>query len=134
LQYLGTPEGDGSVTWALGIPPNLPVERIYFAHNTVHGELANDESLFTGIRDIIVQGNTTHLEKNKPSIHTDRTLIESDGYKNLQVINAEPVSNRSDEALKILQGKRVKATPAKLTEDYLEVISKMMASSMPKLQ
>lgn len=121
LQYLGIPEGDGSVTWALGIPQNLPLERIYFAHHTVHGELANDESLFTGIRDIIVQGNTTHLEKNKPPIHADRTLLESGGYKNLQVTNPEPVSNRSDEALKILQGRRVKATPVKSTEEYIEV-------------
>lgn len=121
LQYMGTPEGDGSVTWSLGIPKNLPAERIYFAHNTEHGNLANDEKLFEGIRDLITMGATANLEKNPPAIDTDRSSIEVTGFNQIKVMPETMVSNRAEEALTILQGQK----PAKAKEipkdDYIEV-------------
>lgn len=121
LQYLGTPEGDGSVTWALGIPKNLPAERIYFAHNTAHGNLANDEKLFEGIRDLVTMGATNNLEKNPPAIEADRSAIEVKGFNQIQVMPEDMVSNRADEALKIVQGQKLSIEKEIPKDEYLEV-------------
>ncbi|MBK7439756.1 MAG: CHAT domain-containing protein [Saprospiraceae bacterium] len=121
LQYLGTPEGDGSVTWALGIPKNLPTERLYYAYQTSHGNLANDELLFDGIRDIISIGATLNLEKDPPSISTDRSVIDHADYQNIQVMPEIATSNRSEEAIKLLQGLKPKKIRVKPKDEYIDV-------------
>ncbi|MEO5581497.1 MAG: CHAT domain-containing protein, partial [Saprospiraceae bacterium] len=121
LQYLGTPEGDGSVTWELGIPKNLPADHLYYAHQTNHGNLGNDETLFDGIRDLIHQGFTTNLEKNPPAQDKDRSTGDIDGYPGLKVIPEIMVSNRADEAWKILQGQKLSSIKVKPKDDYIYV-------------
>ncbi|MBK8501049.1 MAG: CHAT domain-containing protein [Saprospiraceae bacterium] len=65
LRYLKTPEGDGSVTWELGIPKKLPESQIYYTF-TGHGDLANDAKLFPGIVEILKNGSTRFFQKTRP--------------------------------------------------------------------
>ena len=60
LVYKGTDQGDGSVTWRTGIPQQLPADALYYS-TTTHMELANDESLFPAIRDLLQSGSTKRL-------------------------------------------------------------------------
>ncbi|WP_373331369.1 DUF7379 domain-containing protein [Salmonirosea aquatica] len=46
LEFLATREGDGSVTWASGIPKAIADERNVYFSEVTHGELANDSVLF----------------------------------------------------------------------------------------
>ncbi|MBK7439737.1 MAG: hypothetical protein IPI77_24070 [Saprospiraceae bacterium] len=85
-----------------------PTERLYYAYQTSHGNLANDELLFDGIRDIISTGATLNLEKDPPSISTDRSVIDHADYQNIQVMPEIATSNRSEEAIKLLQGLKPK--------------------------
>ncbi|MEP7321605.1 MAG: alpha/beta hydrolase, partial [Saprospiraceae bacterium] len=121
LQYLGTMEGDGSVTWELGIPKNLPIDHLYYAHQTNHGNLGNDETLFDGIRDLIKQGITSNLEKTPPALDKERSTGDIEGYRGLQVIPEHMVSNRADEAWKILQGQKLSTSKVKPKDDYINV-------------
>jgi tetratricopeptide (TPR) repeat protein len=60
LIYKGTDQGDGSVTWRTGIPKQLPEEAIYYS-STTHMELANDDSLFPALRELLTNGKTERL-------------------------------------------------------------------------
>ncbi len=81
LEFLATLEGDGSVTWESGIPGKMiQSENVYYS-SVEHGELANDESLFAGISDILKVGSTKKLSKSRPmvsrGIGTEFTAPES---------------------------------------------------------
>lgn len=72
LTFLYTTEGDQSVTWETGIPQKLiSNDAVYYA-NVTHGALANNRNLFKGIADIIENGYTNLLSKNRPVSRGER--------------------------------------------------------------
>lgn len=123
IQYLGTGEGDGSVTWALGIPPSLPSDHIYYAPVTSHGDLANDESLFDGIRDLILTGVTPILMSERPVLSPHRSVIPEGLFAGLQVMSEESISNRSEEAAQILFAGKKRKPPvsSKSADHYIDI-------------
>ncbi|HNR07248.1 MAG TPA: CHAT domain-containing protein [Saprospiraceae bacterium] len=122
LQYLGTPEGDGSVTWMLGIPKTLPVERLYYAPDTGHGDLANDESLFPGIREILTNGATRQISQQRPVLPAIRSVMNKEGIQIIEPMPDTLVSNRADEAYSILLDRpRATSRPARSNTRILEV-------------
>lgn len=58
IDYKYTDEGDGSVTWATGIPEGLNSAHLYYV-DVEHGNLANDKKTFAGLLDLIKNGKTT---------------------------------------------------------------------------
>lgn len=69
LTFLATQKGDESVTWASGIPkPMLTAEKTSVYYSDVpHGELANQNSLFRAISEILSTGSTSLLRKTEPA-------------------------------------------------------------------
>ncbi len=57
LRYTTTPFGDGSVTWARGIPSQLPVQQVFYTE-VEHGMLCAEPALFEGIVELLEQGTT----------------------------------------------------------------------------
>jgi hypothetical protein len=58
IKFTHTERGDGSVTWDSGIPSILKKQgRLYFV-DAQHGALLKEKSLFSGIRDILLLGQT----------------------------------------------------------------------------
>ena len=94
LVYKATNEGDGSVTWATGIPKELiNTSRLYYTH-TSHGDLANETYIFDGVQDILETGRTNQLA-TQPSVSRGGEVIsEVHDY-------SEPLSN-SDEVVNTL--------------------------------
>lgn len=77
--YFGIPEGDGSVTWERGIPEKINKENnLYFAHNIVHGALANKEAIFSGIRELFLSGKTKEISTKPPIIPLDQRNLRSE--------------------------------------------------------
>lgn len=75
LVYLGTSEGDGSVTWNTGIPKLLRnTDRLFYTHTT-HGSLANKEYIFKGIDDILTTGSTNGFQL-KPKSRSGEIISE----------------------------------------------------------
>ena len=60
LKMVGTPEGDGSVSWASGRLANLPDEQCWFMPAD-HGGLADTAEHFPAIVDLLETGVTTRL-------------------------------------------------------------------------
>ncbi len=60
LRYRTTPLGDGSVTWARGIPGALPEAQVYYA-KVEHGRLCATSAIFGGILDLLERGTTRSL-------------------------------------------------------------------------
>ncbi|RYF96213.1 MAG: hypothetical protein EOO02_22435, partial [Chitinophagaceae bacterium] len=66
LVFLGTGDGDESVTWKSGIPDQLiNANAVYYA-DTTHGALADEPDLFEGIGQILKNGSTVLLSKTPP--------------------------------------------------------------------
>lgn len=65
VQMLGTPRGDGSVSWASGTLDNLPSERCWYMRAR-HGDLANTEESFAALVDLLDHGTTEKMERNAP--------------------------------------------------------------------
>ena len=64
--FKSTGEGDGSVTWASGIPKDLVQRNAVYYCLTEHGELANEPDLFSTFTDLLETGITTRLPKTAP--------------------------------------------------------------------
>jgi hypothetical protein len=63
LVFEQTPEGDGTVTWASGRLPGVPM---YFAKGTSHDELCSRDfgrQTFAGYTDLLLKGTTTRLAR-----------------------------------------------------------------------
>lgn len=75
IVYLATPQGDGSVTWASGIPEGIKPENLYFAR-TNHTQLSNDEKIFKGITELLESGTTRSLPRVKPADRSGEEIIE----------------------------------------------------------
>jgi hypothetical protein len=68
LVFLGTPEGDQSVTWESGIPKQLIEKNAVYYVNVTHGALANEPDLFAGIEEILIKGSTNIFTKTRPQV------------------------------------------------------------------
>jgi CHAT domain-containing protein len=66
LEFTYTAEGDASVTWATGIPKQLPPRAVYYVKVT-HGALADAPGIFAGISEILAKGTTTALSHARPA-------------------------------------------------------------------
>ncbi len=67
LEFDFTAEGDQSVTWATGIPKQLPPQAVYYV-DVAHGALADAPETFAGIGDILARGTTTALSHARPRV------------------------------------------------------------------
>lgn len=95
LKYIGTARGDGSVTWARGIPQQLSPKQVFYTQ-TQHGELASDKSLFAGLVDLLQLGTTSHsaFAKTPPVTAGKRGVAET----NIPLtVNDQLISNLSPE-------------------------------------
>lgn len=66
LDWIATPEGDGTVSWASGRLEQVPM---YFAEDTAHDELcanAEDRRVFRGYVDLLATGRTDQLATTPP--------------------------------------------------------------------
>ncbi|MDN3665678.1 CHAT domain-containing protein [Algibacter miyuki] len=76
LVYKATSHGDGSVTWATGIPKQLlNSNNLYYTHTT-HADLANEDYIFQGISDILSTGSTNALSSQRPSTRGEEIISE----------------------------------------------------------
>ncbi|MCC4115852.1 CHAT domain-containing protein [Aromatoleum toluclasticum] len=60
IKLLGTPQGDGSVSWASGRLANLPAEQ-YWHMPVDHGALTGTEEYFPAVTDLLQTGTTSRL-------------------------------------------------------------------------
>lgn len=70
LKYTTTNDGDGSVTYDLGIPKGILLTNLSFV-NVVHGDLANHESVFQEVRSILKTGK---LKVKSRSLDVNRDI------------------------------------------------------------
>jgi CHAT domain-containing protein len=75
LYFLSTGEGDQSVTWATGIPPQMTAKDAVYYVDVTHGALANERSIFNGIADILANGSTRLLSKVRPAVRGDEKVF-----------------------------------------------------------
>jgi hypothetical protein len=87
LVFKSTAEGDGSVTWASGIPEQLIQKNAVYYCNTEHGELGNDENLFTAFTELLQTGTTAELSKTPSVSRGSSQLVDNPKY-DLVPINA----------------------------------------------
>lgn len=93
LVYKATSFGDGSVTWASGIPKQLlGSNRLYYSQIS-HGDLANDPEIFQGISEILSTGSTNALSSQKPALRGGEIISEvyeapEPAYNSDAVLNA----------------------------------------------
>lgn len=63
IEVRGTYEGDGTVTWATGIPAGIPT----WYMNAVHGDLGRTTSAFPALLDLLETGTTQVLPQSPPA-------------------------------------------------------------------
>lgn len=122
LQYYGTAEGDGSVTWDLGIPQGLNKEQLYFADKTNHGQLANDPVLFDGIIELIDHGTTQRISSTRPSVPVSRDAVSLNKQTGLTPVTLRASTNRISEDIHFMGGDEKPAKPAKGSDEPIEVV------------
>lgn len=66
FRFLATPRGDGRVPWETGIPAELLQDRVWYM-DCEHGDLADHESAFPALRDLLQTGHTVRLSRTAPS-------------------------------------------------------------------
>ena len=107
LQFTGTAEGDQSVTWATGIPENINRDTALYFTAVTHGGLANDNSLFKGIRDLLHTGTTNQFvrkpelipAKKRQFVLNDTRVFESDEENGILGILGLPTEVKKEEAM-----------------------------------
>ena len=65
VQVHATTEGDGRVTWSLGIPQDLPSRNVYYM-DAVHGDMADTPESFQALQQLLEEGSTHQLSNTKP--------------------------------------------------------------------
>lgn len=75
LVFLYTGEGDQSVTWESGIPPQLINAGAVYYVDVTHGALANEPEIFDGIEQILEKGSTSNLSKTRPAVRGEQQLF-----------------------------------------------------------
>jgi len=68
LQFMGTAEGDGTVTWASGKLDNVPT---WYVENTAHDNLCTQTRAFVGYLDLLMTGATNKLPMTPPATKRD---------------------------------------------------------------
>lgn len=98
LKMLGTPDGDGTVTWRSGRLSNLPDDR-YRLMPVAHGDLADTAEYFPAITELLTGGTTTRLEQ--PPTRRDASEVVAAPY------DAAPplVATEADLARSIMGGR-----------------------------
>lgn len=81
LVFKSTQEGDGSVTWASGIPDQLAQRNAVYYCNTEHGELANEPDIFGAITELLQTGSTNILNKTAPVLRGSSKLTDNPKYE-----------------------------------------------------
>ncbi|MDO6587444.1 CHAT domain-containing protein [Salipiger sp. 1_MG-2023] len=64
VQFIATRAGDGTVTWATGIPKGI--EPYYLP--VVHGDLARTRSAFPALAELLEKGETSGLSRTRPAL------------------------------------------------------------------
>jgi hypothetical protein len=67
LLFPVTPQGDGTVTWASGELPGVPM---YYAEDTAHDALCAKDfgrRTFAGYTELLLKGTTTRLPSTRPA-------------------------------------------------------------------
>ena len=79
FRFLGTPRGDGRVPWDTGIPAELLRDRVWYM-DCEHGDLADHESAFPALLDLLQTGQTTRLPRTAPAVirGTERFVLPRD--------------------------------------------------------
>ncbi|MEO6546606.1 MAG: CHAT domain-containing protein [Ferruginibacter sp.] len=85
LVFKSTPEGDGSVTWASGIPEELIERNAVYYSLTEHGELANEPAIFGAFTDLLETGITSKLGKTPPLSRGSSQLTDNPKYEIIPV-------------------------------------------------
>jgi hypothetical protein len=73
LIFMGTDQGDGTVTWQSGILPELEGRTWYMY--APHGDMANHPESFAAIYELLQEGKTMRLSQNRPQV--SRGMTES---------------------------------------------------------
>ena len=93
VQVHATSSGDGRVTWATGIPSQLPARNVYYM-DALHGDLANTAETFPALLQLLEDGATGQLSNTpivgrgssderfimpalKPDMYPDRAALVS---------------------------------------------------------
>lgn len=111
LKMLGTPKGDGTVTWASGRIGGIGT---FYSMQASHGDLANTREYFRNIQDLLAKGES-NLPKDAPQLRgaeTDEVVSYDAGpvpyptweEASLSLLGArqrDPVVERATPALKI---------------------------------
>ena len=79
--FKSTSEGDGSVTWASGIPDELIQRNAVYYCLTEHGELANEPELFIAFTELLENGSTLLLGKTAPLSRGGSQLTNNPKYE-----------------------------------------------------
>ncbi len=119
IQYRGTPKGDGSVTWDSGIPKELQSSNgeqrsnpnVYYV-DVVHGELANDVSLFTGIVDLMRFGKVINKKE-----FSEAPLSVVSLRSNLPIPETPIVPNNTEDLWSVLLGGEVNVDSQSVEDD-----------------
>ena len=77
LVFLSTAAGDQSVTWESGIPKKMIDKKLVYYTDVSHGALSNDPSLFKGISEILANGSTSLLKKERPAIRSAELVFRT---------------------------------------------------------
>jgi hypothetical protein len=97
IEWLATAEGDGTVTWAAGRLPRLPV---WFAPETSHDELcanADDRRIFRGYVDLLTTGRTEHLSQ-QPALPRSAVRAGADAASTLFPLPRVPAADEVPDA------------------------------------
>ncbi|MBP0904347.1 CHAT domain-containing protein [Mariniflexile gromovii] len=134
LVYKATSFGDGSVTWASGIPKQLlNSNRLYYTQIS-HGDLANDSDIFHGISEILSTGSTNALSTQKPALRGGEIISEvydapEPAYNSDAVINAifdikkQEKTKNSSFNVKVIHGDlRVASYPVMVGHFFMDLI------------
>lgn len=79
FRFLATPRGDGRVPWETGIPAELLPDRLWYM-DCEHGDLADHESAFPALLDLLQTGQTARLPRTAPAVSrgTERFVLPRD--------------------------------------------------------
>ncbi|WP_372756201.1 CHAT domain-containing protein [Mariniflexile sp.] len=134
LVYKATSFGDGSVTWASGIPKQLLGSNHLFYSQTSHGDLANDPEIFQGISEILSTGSTNALSTQKPASRGGEVISEvyeapEPAYNSDAVLNAIFDIKKQEKAknsyfnVKVIHGDlRVASYPVMVGHFFMDLI------------
>lgn len=85
LRFRITTEGDGQVLWRTGIPEGMPA----WYTNAAHGDLARHAPAFPAILDLLQQGTTDKLPRQKPVVARSRYAPRSIAKEPVHRVPAE---------------------------------------------